>query len=94
MRAQEIIQDYIDPRKVRRAMYDEIVDALKRSGAEPKTPEFIQAMYGDERDELELEQLRLDLKQTRAEVENLEAEAARNRAAARRELAAVEDDEE
>lgn len=93
MRAHQIIQSYIDPQKIQRTMYDEIVDALKRSGATPKTPEFIQTMYGDPREELEVEQLRLDLARTRAEVKNLEAEAARDYAATRRELAAVEDDE-
>ena len=94
MRAHEIIQDYIDPKKIPAAMYKEIVDALERSGAEPMTPELMQALYGDEREQLELEQLRLDLKRTQAEVGNLEAEAARDRAAACRELAAVEDGEE
>lgn len=94
MRAHEIIQDYIDPKKMPAAMYKEIVDALDRSGAEPRTPEFIQTLYSDERDELELEQLRLDLTRTRAEVESLEAEAARDRAAARRDLANAVSDEE
>ena len=94
MRAHEIIKDYIDPKKVPAAMYKEIVDALDRSGAEPKTPEFIRAMYFDELEELELEQLQLDLVRTRAEVKNLEAEAARDRAAARRELTAAADREE
>lgn len=90
MRAHEIIQDYIDPKKIPDAMYKEIVDALDRSGANPASPKFVQTMYADERDELELDQLRIDLKRTQAEVGNLEAEAARDRAAARRELAAVE----
>lgn len=92
MRAHEIIKDYIDPQKIPRAMHDEIVGALERIGANPASPDFIRAMYFDEREELELEQLQLDLKQTRAEVERLEAEAARDRVAARRELATVEGD--
>lgn len=91
MRAHEIIQGYIDPTKMPPAMYDEIVDALERIGASPASPELIRALYSDERDELELEQLRLDLQQTRAEVRNLEAEAACDRAAARRELTTTED---
>lgn len=94
MRAHEVIKDYIDPKKIPKAMHDEIVGALERFGATPASLNFIQLMYGDERDELELEQLRIDLKRTRAEVKNLEAEAARDRAAARRELAAIEDGEE
>ena len=93
MRAHEIIQNYIYPEIMTKDMYDEIVDALDRSGATPASPAFIQMMYSDERDELELEQLRLDLTQTRAEVDQLNAEAARDRATARRELAAAEDDE-
>lgn len=94
MRAYEIIQDYIDPEKIPAAMYDEIVGALERLGANPASPELIKTMYFDEREELELEQLRFELKRTRAEVENLEAETARHHAATRRELAAVEDGED
>lgn len=82
MRAQEIIDNYIDPTKMMGDTYTEIVNALERCGAEPMTSELLQAMYGDQREELELEQLRLDLIRTRAEVENLEAEASRDRAAA------------
>ncbi|MET3695624.1 hypothetical protein [Methylobacterium goesingense] len=93
MRAHQIIQDYIDPTRMPVALYKEIVSALARTSATPASSEFIQVLYSDERDELELEQLRLDLTQTRAEVEQLHAGAARNRAAARRELAAAEDDE-
>jgi hypothetical protein len=88
MRAHEIIQDYIDYRKVPEAMYDEIVDALERVGATPATPDFLQLMYCDRRDELELEQLQLDLARTQADVKSLEADAIRDRATARRELAA------
>jgi hypothetical protein len=94
MRAHEIIQDYIDPRKIPLIIYNEIVDTLKRTGATPASSEFIQLMYCDRREELELEQLQLDLARTRAEVKNMEAEAARDRAATRRELAGAEDDNE
>jgi hypothetical protein len=93
MRAHEIIQSYIDPNKIRRDMYDEIVDALERASAVPRTAAFLELMYADERDELEIRQLRLDLKRTQAEVGNLEAEAARDRAAVRCELANVENDD-
>lgn len=93
MRAHEIILDYIDPTKIPAAMYDEIVDALDRIGASPASPELIRALYSDERDELELKQLRLELARTQAEVGNLEAEAARDRAAIQCDLAAVEDGE-
>ena len=87
MRAHEIIKDYIDPKKIPANIYAEIVGALERFGATPASSEFIQLMYCDRREELELEQLQLDLARTRAEVEGLEAEAARDRAA-------VEDGEE
>lgn len=94
MRAHEIIKDYIDPKKIPADMYAEIVGVLERIGPTPASSDFIQLMYCDRREELELEQLQLDLARTRAEVEGLEAEAARDRAAAHRELSAVEDGEE
>lgn len=82
MRAHEIIADYIDPSKMPDELYREITRAIERQGPEPMTDEVRYALYGDERDDIEIEQLRLDLTRTKAEIAELLATATRDRAEA------------
>ncbi|WP_461653606.1 hypothetical protein [Methylorubrum aminovorans] len=89
MRAREFIDnydDYIDFTKIETEFYAEIKSALDRQDGGPMTPALMRAMYSPEaeREELELEQLRLCLKRTHAQINRLEAAAARDRAAASR----------
>jgi hypothetical protein len=79
MKASQFIDKYIDPEKITADFYIELKNALHRQGT-IMNPVLMQALYGSEREDLEIEQLRLDLTKTRAEVEELLASADKDRA--------------
>lgn len=79
MKASQFIAKYTDPEKMTAAFFSELKDALSRQGANGSAA-LLQALYGNEREDLELEQLRIDLLKTRAEVDELLASAAKDRA--------------
>lgn len=83
MIAKEIIDNYIDPKKITANFRQELEDAISREGPR-RSPELMNAMYGDERSDLELAQLRADLLKTQAEADEAAASAARDRAEAQR----------
>lgn len=83
MKASQFIAKYIDPEKMTGAFFSELEDALSRQGKNGNA-DLLQALYGNEREDLELEQLRIDLLKTRAEVNELLASAAKDRADADR----------
>ncbi|WP_238193550.1 hypothetical protein [Methylobacterium frigidaeris] len=83
MRANEIISKYIDPQKITLKFRQDLEDALARKGPQG-SPELMQAMYGDEKGDLELAQLRADLLKTQAEADESAASAVRDRAEAQR----------
>ncbi|MCF4129013.1 hypothetical protein [Methylobacterium sp. SyP6R] len=83
MKASQFISRYIDPGKMTAAFFAELKDALSRQGVND-SEDLLQAMYGNEREDLELEQIRLDLIKTHAEVDELLASAAKDRADADR----------
>lgn len=70
MKASQFIAKYIDPEKMTAAFFSELQDVLSRQGANGSSG-LLQALYGNEREDLEIEQLRLDLLKTRAEVEEI-----------------------
>lgn len=81
MRASEIMSRYINPKKITTKFSRELESAIARKGPQG-SPELIQAMYGDERSDLELAQLRADLMKTQAEADEAAASAVRDRAEA------------
>jgi hypothetical protein len=83
MRASEIISRYIDPQKITVTFRRELENAIARKGPQG-SPKLIQAMYSDEKGDLELAQLRADLLKTQAEADEAAASAVRDRAEAQR----------
>jgi len=83
MRAAQFIDDYIDGDVITDKFRRELDDAMLRQGPN-KNPELIQALYGNEREDIELAQLRADLLKTQAEAEELAASAEKDRADAQR----------
>ncbi len=70
MKASQFISKYVDPEKMTAAFFAELQDAMSRQGVNGDA-DLVQALYGNEREDLEIEQLRLDLLKTRAEVDEI-----------------------
>lgn len=81
MRAHEIDTRYVNPERITAAALRELEDALAREGPGLK-PDELGMMYGDEAEELQLQQQRLDLVKTRSDIDRLQAAAALDRAKA------------
>jgi len=77
------MDDYIDNDVITDKFRQELEDAISRQGPN-KNPELIQALYGNEREDIELAQLRADLLKTQAEAEESAASAEKDRADAQR----------
>ncbi|TNC12722.1 hypothetical protein FF100_13715 [Methylobacterium terricola] len=88
MRASEIISRYIDSQKITVKFRRELENDIARNGPQG-SPELIQTMYGDEKGDLELAQLRADLMKTQAEADEAAASAVRDRAAAQRTIGSL-----
>lgn len=79
MKASQFITKYIDPIKMTSRFRAELEDALNRQGTN-MDPVLMQMLYGNEQEDLEIEQLRLDIIKTRAEIREIIASAAKYRA--------------
>lgn len=80
------VRDILSVVDIDRIEAEDLIDILRRMGRQPDvdetTPELLYAQYGDEADDLAIEQQRADLARTRAQVDKLRADADRARAEA------------
>ncbi len=81
MKAKEVIDKYLDPEKISSMLRKELEDMISRE--KPfRSPDLMNALYGDEKGDLELAQLRAELLKTQTEAEECVASAVRDRAQA------------
>lgn len=73
---------YINLDKITVDTLRDIEDALDRMSSPTPRSEQLQIQYGDEEEEIRIEQARLDLEQTRAEIDRTRAEAVKDLATA------------